>query len=72
MEKNAGKAISFNEALLEDWSYLLKKMVFLKDVKTKHVKANNAVIVKDKIPVVPAFKIPENKPAINNQYLINI
>lgn len=72
MEKNASKVISFNEALLEDWSDLLKKMVFLKDIKAKHIKANNAVTVKDKVPVVSAFKIPESKPSINNQYLINI
>lgn len=72
MEKNASKVISFNEALLEEWSDLLKKMVFLKDVKGKHVKANNAVVMKDKIPVVSAFKIPEGKPNRNNQYLLNL
>lgn len=66
------KVISFNEALLEDWSDLLKKMVFLKDVKGKHVKANNAVIAKEKVPVVSSFKNPETKPSINNQYLLNL
>lgn len=72
MEKNVSKVISFNEALLEDWSDLLKKMVFLKDVKGKHVKANNAVITNDKVPVVSKFKTPESKPTISNQYLLNL
>jgi hypothetical protein len=71
-DRDGRKVLAFNEALLEEWTDLLQRMLFIKDAKPKHTKSNNNA-VKNQLQIVRNFPFPAPLPKyINRKYLLSM
>ncbi len=57
MQREKRKVLAFNEALLEEWSEMLERIIFLKDIKPSIVKLINQE-EKNQMPNIRYFPNP--------------